>query len=50
MALGRAYENGEGVEKDLSAAAEKYLEGYQVGSIECRDAYLRCSRQENGTD
>ncbi|MBR0351687.1 MAG: toll/interleukin-1 receptor domain-containing protein [Oscillospiraceae bacterium] len=50
MALGRAYENGEGVEKDLSAAAEKYLEGYQVGSIECRDAYLRCSRQENRTD
>ena len=50
MALGRAYENGEGVEKDISAAAEKYLEGYQVGSIECRDAYLRCSRQENGTD
>ncbi len=44
-ALGRAYEFGCGVEKDLKAAAEKYLEGYQFGSLECRDAYLRCSRQ-----
>ena len=44
-ALGRAYELGQGVEKDLAAAAEKYLEGYQYGSLECRDAYLRCSRQ-----
>ncbi|MBQ3276101.1 MAG: toll/interleukin-1 receptor domain-containing protein [Oscillospiraceae bacterium] len=45
MALGRAYERGEGVERDLSAAAEKYLEGYYCGSLECRDAYLRCSQQ-----
>ncbi len=42
MALGRAYEKGEGVERDLAAAADKYLEGYQYGSLECRDAYLRC--------
>ena len=45
MALGRAYERGEGVEKDLAEAAQKYLDGYENGSIECRDAYLRCSRQ-----
>ena len=45
MALGRAYENGQGVERDLSAAADKYLEGYQYGSLESRDAYLRCCRQ-----
>ena len=43
-ALGRAYEYGVGVEKDLAAAAQKYLEGYEAGSLECRDAYLRCSR------
>ena len=42
-AIGRAYELGHGVEKDLATAAEKYLEGYKYGSIECRDAYLRCS-------
>ena len=29
----------------LDDAAEKYLEGYQAGSLECRDLYLRCSRQ-----
>ena len=45
MALGRAYERGEGVEKDLVAAADKYLEGYECGSLECKDAYIRCSRQ-----
>lgn len=44
MALGRAYELGLGVEKDLAAAAEKYLEGYHYGSLECRDDYLRCSQ------
>ena len=44
-ALGRAYERGEGVEKDLAAAAQKYLEGYESGSLECRDAYLRCSNE-----
>ena len=44
-ALGRAYELGQGVAQDLSAAADKYLEGYKHGSLECRDAYLRCSRQ-----
>ena len=50
-ALGRAYERGLGVEKDLAAAAQKYLEGYEAGSLECRDAYLRCSRpaQDGGT-
>ena len=42
-ALGRAYENGQGVEKDLAKAAEKYLEGYNAGSLGCRDAYFRCS-------
>lgn len=42
MALGRAYEHGYGVQQDLDAAAEKYLEGYKYGSLECRDAYLRC--------
>ncbi|MBR4393814.1 MAG: sel1 repeat family protein, partial [Oscillospiraceae bacterium] len=45
MALGRAYEKGEGVEQDLETAAQKYLDGYESGSMECRDAYLRCSRQ-----
>ena len=47
MALGRAYETGRGVEKDLSLAADKYLEGYGYGSRECRDAYLRCKTQLN---
>lgn len=42
QALGRCYENGRGVRKDLAAAAEKYLEGYRYGSLECKDAYLRC--------
>ena len=45
MALGRAYENGQGVEKDLKTASDKYLEGYHFGSLGCRDAYLRCSSQ-----
>ena len=45
QALGRCYENGRGVPKDLSAAAEKYLEGYRFGSLECKDAYLRCREQ-----
>lgn len=44
-ALGRAYEKGQGVQMDLAAAADKYLEGYHSGSLECRDAYLRCSQQ-----
>lgn len=43
MALGRAYEKGNGVEQDLKKAADKYLEGYHYGSLGCRDAYLRCS-------
>lgn len=42
-ALGRAYELGQGVEKDISVAAQKYLEGYNSGSLGCRDAYFRCS-------
>ncbi|MBR2808365.1 MAG: sel1 repeat family protein [Oscillospiraceae bacterium] len=45
MALGRAYENGQGVEKNLKTAADKYLEGYHFGSLGCRDAYLRCTSQ-----
>ena len=45
MALGRAYELGRGVEQDLSLAADKYLEGYNCGSRECRDAYLRCKNE-----
>ena len=40
--LGRAYETGRGVETDIAAAAEKYLEGYEAGSLECREHYLRC--------
>ncbi len=43
--LGRCYELGQGVSQDLEAAAEKYLEGYQYGSLECRDAYIRVRRQ-----
>ena len=42
-AIARSYELGQGVEKNLSAAADKYLEGYHFGSLECRDGYLRCS-------
>lgn len=41
-ALGRCYENGHGVEKDLELAAQKYLEGYRYGSQECKAGYLRC--------
>ena len=48
-ALGRAYENGQGVERDLAKAAEKYLEGYNAGSLGCRDAYFRCSQQQMAT-
>jgi len=44
-ALGRCYEHGHGVEKDLITAAEKYLEGYRYGSEECRKGYLRCRDQ-----
>ncbi len=47
-ALGRAYEFGRGVERDLAVAAQKYYEGYEAGSLECRDSYLRCSRQLQG--
>lgn len=41
-ALGRCYEYGHGVEKNLTIAAEKYLEGYRYGSEECKAGYLRC--------
>lgn len=41
-ALGRCYELGHGVEKDLLKAAEKYLEGYRYGNEECRKGYIRC--------
>lgn len=41
-ALGRCYEHGHGVERDLILAAEKYLEGYRYGSEECKEAYIRC--------
>lgn len=49
-ALGRCYELGHGVEKDLAMAAQKYLEGYRYGSRACRDAYLRCSSILTGQD
>jgi len=42
-ALGRCYELGHGVERDLAMAAEKYLEGYRCGNNDCRAAYIRCS-------
>ena len=45
QALGRCYELGHGVEKDLRTAAEKYLAGYRYGSLECRDAYIRVSKE-----
>ena len=41
-ALGRCYEYGHGVEKDLITAAEKYREGYRYGSEACKLGYLRC--------
>lgn len=43
QALGRCFELGHGVAVDLGTAAEKYLEGYQCGSEECKEAYIRCS-------
>ena len=42
QALGRCYETGHGADVDLEAAAQKYLDGYRYGSLECREAYLRC--------
>ena len=52
QALGRCYELGHGVEKDLKIAAEKYLEGYRCGSEECKEAYIRCSEllKDDGVD
>ena len=47
MALGRCYENGQGVEKNLEEAVQKYQEGYRHGSFSCKMAYLRCSSQLN---
>ena len=41
-ALGRCYEHGHGVKKDLLIAAEKYMEGYRYGNEECKKGYLRC--------
>ena len=32
-------------EADLEKATEKYLEGYRLGIIECKEAYLRCASQ-----
>ena len=43
IALGRCYELGNGTERDLAMAAQKYLEGYNCGGKECREPYLRCS-------
>ena len=43
QALDRCFELGHGVEQNLEIAAEKYLEGYQCGSSECKEAYIRCS-------
>ncbi len=45
QALGRCYELGHGVEANLEMAVQKYLEGYQYGSEECKEAYIRCSSQ-----
>ena len=47
-ALGRCLENGHGTAMDIAAAADKYLEGYRYGSPECKEGYLRCSRQLKG--
>lgn len=41
-ALGRCYEHGHGVEKNLILAAEKYLEGYRYGNEACKEAFIRC--------
>ena len=45
QALGRCYEHGYGIEANLETAVQKYLEGYQYGSEECKEAYIRCSNQ-----
>ena len=42
QALGRCCENGHGADVDLEAAAQKYLDGYGYGRLECRESYLRC--------
>ncbi len=44
-ALGRCYELGHGLPQDRKKAAEYYLEGYRYGSQDCREAFLRLSRQ-----
>ncbi len=53
QALGRCYELGLGTEANLEIATEKYLEGYRLGSEECKRDYLRCAntlmKQRNGS-
>ncbi len=44
-ALGRCYELGKGVDQNLETAVEKYLEGYRLGSGECKKDYLRLATQ-----
>lgn len=41
-ALGRFYENHPSIPDYLKKAAEKYLEGIQLGNADCREPYVRC--------
>ena len=41
QALGRCYELGHGTEQDAEIATEKYMEGYRLGSDECKKDYVR---------
>lgn len=40
--LGRFYENHPDIPGHLAKAAEKYLEGIQLGNADCREPYARC--------
>ena len=50
IAIGRCLENGLGVAQNLTEACQKYLEGYQFGSPECKTEYLRLSEILYGHD
>lgn len=41
-ALGRFYESHPAIPDHLNKAAEKYLEGIQLGNADCREPYARC--------
>ena len=43
--LAGLYFAGTGVEQSYEKAAEYYLEGYRYGSQDCKEAFLRLSRQ-----